>query len=625
MKHTSFLLSCFVCFLLTSHAISQTPQIVYKTDGYWQQQADYIMEIDMNVSTYQFTGKQKIIYTNNSPDVLDKVFYHLYFNAFQPGSEMDMKAQTIADPSKRMVINVGEKGDPIYESKIAKLQPDEIGYINVIALSQNGIALNYNVEGTVLEVQLANTIQPGEHVEFDMVFKGQVPDQIRRSGRSNLENVALSMSQWYPKLAEYDDEGWHAYSYIGREFYGVWGNYDVKITIDKNYVLGGTGYLQNPNEIGHGYETSKVKPSKSDKLTWHFIAPNVHDFAWAADPDYNHDTLNVENGPTLHFLYKNTMAPEKLENWKQLQPKAAKLMTYYSDLVGAYPYKQYSIIQGGDGGMEYGMCTLINGEDNLESMFRSTVSHEMAHTWFQFLLATNEAKHEWMDEGFSTYIEYKAMDDFYNENKTNPWKRSYSRYINIANSGLEQPQTTYADKYELNNLYSAASYHKGCVFLAQLGYVIGEDNLVKTIKKYYNNFAFKHPKPIDIIRTAEKISGIELDWYLIDFTQTTNTIDYAVKSIDTKTVTLERIGLMAMPIDVRITYTDGSVEDFYIPLRQMRGEKPTSATLLKDWAWVFPTYSFKTSKKVASVQIDPSSLMADVNSEDNLLLKDKNN
>lgn len=625
MKHLIILILSFTFFMFASETSAQTPQMVYKTEGYWQQQADYTMEIDVDVSSYQFKGTQHIAYTNNSPDVLDKVFYHLYFNAFQPGSEMDMRAQTISDPDRRLAPNVGTKEDPIYESRIAKLQPNEIGYINVKSLLQNGIKLNYKVEGTVLEVLLNQPIQPGEHVNFDMVFEGQVPVQIRRSGRNNKEGVALSMSQWYPKLAEYDDEGWHAYPYIAREFYSVWGNYDVKITIDKTYVLGGTGYLQNPNEIGHGYETSEVKLSKGDKLTWHFIAPNVHDFSWAADPDYIHDTLKVENGPMLHFFYKSTMTPERIENWKQLQPKAAKLMVYFSELVGTYPYEQYSIIQGGDAGMEYGMCTFIKGEVELESMFKSTVSHEMAHTWFQFLLASNEAKHEWMDEGFATYIEYKAMDEFYNENKTNPWEKSYKRYIDKANSGLEQPQTNYADKYELNSTYSTASYHKGCVFLAQLGYVIGKDNLDKTIKKYYNDFAFKHPKPFDIIRTAEKISGLELDWYLIDFTQTTNTIDYSVKSIDKKVVTLERIGLMPMPIDVTVTYKDGTTEDFYIPLRQMRGEKPTSATLLEDWAWVFPTYRFETAKKIKAVQIDPSGLMADVNSEDNLFPKDKKN
>lgn len=605
--------------------LSSAQEMEYKlnSNNYWQQRADYNMEIDMDVQSYKYTGTQTVVYTNNSPDVLNNVYYHLYFNAFQPNSEMDARAKSIADPDRRLVNNLGTKKDPIYESRISKLKKDEIGYIDVKSLQQNGEDLNYEVAGTILEVKLNKPIQPGELVTFKMVFEGQVPVQIRRSGRNNKEGVALSMSQWYPKLAEYDTEGWHAYPYIAREFYGVWGNYDVKITIDKDYVLGGTGYLQNPNEIGHGYETSQVITTNNNTLTWHFKAPNVHDFTWAADPDYAHDTMQVPDGPLMHFLYKKTMDSININNWKRLQPKAVELMQYYSELVGKYPYEQYSIIQGGDGGMEYGMCTLVSGKGNFDGLFRSTVSHELAHTWFQFLIATNEAKDEWMDEGFATYIEYKAMDYFYKENKTNPWEKSYAYYYYIVNSGNEQPQTTYADHYNINRAYSIASYYKGAVFLAQLGYIIGEENLDKTIKQYFKTWAYKHPKPNDFIRVAEKVSGLELDWYLVDFTQTTNTIDYAIKNIDKKTITLQRIGLMPMPLDITVTYKDGSTEDFYIPLREMRGAKPTSATILPDWAWAYPTYTFKTSKKIEKVEIDPKEFMADINKDNNLFPEDK--
>nr|WP_282135065.1 M1 family metallopeptidase [Seonamhaeicola maritimus] len=563
------------------------------------------MEIDMDVNSYQYKGKQTLVYTNNSPDVLNRVYYHLYFNAFQPGSEMDVRSRTIADPDARV-------GD-----RISHLKPDEIGYIKVRSLKQNGAVLNHETVGTVLEVDLEKPIQPGEKVTFDMIFDAQVPVQIRRSGRNNKEGVALSMAQWYPKLAEYDFEGWHADPYIGREFHGVWGNFDVKLTIDKNYVVGGTGYLQNPNEIGHGYETGTINRSNSNKLTWHFVAPNVHDFTWAADPDYIHDTMQVPNGPLLHFLYKKTMTQEQRRNWKRIQPKSVEFMQYFSETVGKYPYKQYSIIQGGDGGMEYGMCTLLLGEGTYEGILKGVIAHEMAHTWFQFLLASNESKHPWMDEGFATYIEYHGINLIFNEKKANPLNKAYNNYIYLANSGREQPQTTHSDRYVFNRAYSLASYYKGAVFLSQLGYVIGQENLKKTIKKYFKDWAFKHPTPNDIIRSAEKVSGLELDWYLIDFAQTTNTIDYGVKSIEGSTITLERIGLMPMPIDLNVTYLDGSTEDFYIPLQMMRGEKPNSATIIKDWAWAYPTYTFKTSKAVKSVQIDPSGLMADVDNRNN--------
>jgi hypothetical protein len=583
--------------------VTPTPQNTTPTT-YWQQHVDYKMDIDMDVNTYQYIGKQRLVYTNNSPDVINQVFYHLYFNAFQPGSEMDVRSLTIPDPDARV------------KDRISKLQPNEIGYIKVNALKQNGVSLKYETVGTVLEVNLAKPIQPGESVTFDMDFDGQVPIQIRRAGRNNKEGVALSMAQWYPKLAEYDFEGWHADPYIAREFFGVWGDFDVKITIDKNYIIGGTGYLQNPNNIGYGYETGPVNRPNTDKLTWHFIAPNVHDFTWAADPDYIHDTKQVPNGPLLHFFYKKTMPSDKLDNWKNLQPKTIELMQYYSENVGQYPYKQYSVIQGGDGGMEYAMCTLILGEGSFDGLFGVT-AHEMAHTWFQFLLATNELKHYWMDEGFTSYISDLAENEIMKKGLSNPTSGAYTSYIYLAKSGKEQSLTTHADRFNFNRAHSISAYSKGEVFLAQLGYVIGEENLKNTIKKYFADYSFTHPTPNSIIRSAEKVSGLELDWYLMDFAQTTNTIDYGVTSIDGNTVTLERIGLMPMPIDVTVTYSDNTTEDFYIPLQMMRGEKPSTATLIKDWAWAYPTYAFETKKAVKSVQIDPSGLMADINQENN--------
>ncbi len=361
-------------------------------------------------------------------------------------------------------------------------------------------------------------------------------------------------------------------------------------------------------------ETGTIKRPKGDKLTWHFKAPNVHDFTWAADPDYIHDTMQVPNGPLLHFLYSDD--DNVKENWKKIQPETVKLMQFFSENVGKYPYKQYSFIQGGDGGMEYAMCTLITGGSNYGGLL-GTASHELAHSWFQFLLASNEAKHEWMDEGFASYISAFAMNSLRENKSDNPLTGSYRSYIGLANSGVEQPLTTHADRYTYNQAYGASAYSKGAVFLAQLGYIIGENNLKATIKKYFIDFSFKHPKPLDIVRTAERITDLELDWYLMDFGQTTNTIDYGVKAVEGKSITLERIGVMPMPIDLSVTYMDGSTEDFYIPLQMMRGEKPTSATLISDWAWAMPDYTFNASKTVKSVEIDASKMMADVKRDNN--------
>jgi hypothetical protein len=605
------LLLIFTIALITS--CTQTKDVAYlqKNDApqttYWQQHVAYTMAIDVDAKNHQYKGTQKAIYTNNSPDELTKVYYHLYFNAFQPGSQMDVRSLNIKDPDRRV------------RDRISKLNAEEIGYIKVNSLKQNGTAISYETVGTILEVTLNTPIKAGESITLDMDFSAQIPLQVRRTGRDNKEGVALSMAQWYPKMAEYDFEGWHTPPYIAREFHGIWGDFDVKISIDKSYILGGTGYLQNAQEIGYGYEDASkpVNIPNSEKLTWHFKAPNVHDFVWAADPDYKHDVLKTASGIDLHFLYKKNLAPKFLQNWKDLQSKTAELMTYYSKHIGAYPYKQYSVIQGGDGGMEYAMATLITGERKFGSLFGVT-AHEMAHTWFQFLLASNESKHPWMDEGFTSYISNKAEDLILKEEKENPHSGSYKGYNYVVNNNIEEPLSTHADRYNTNTAYGVASYSKGNIFLSQLEYIIGAENVANGLKKYFVDFSFKHPTPNDVKRSMEKISGIHLDWYLNEWTQTIHTIDYGIKSVDEKNITLERIGQMPMPIDLEVTYTDGSIENFNIPLRMMRGNKPTSATVLEDWAWANPVYSFSVSKNVKSVTIDKSKLMADVNDENNI-------
>lgn len=598
---------------------------------YWQQHADYKMEVFMDVKTYQYSGKQELVYTNNSPDTLKKVYYHLFNNAFQPGSEMDMRLQSIKDPDGRMFTKLKES-DEKKQSRIANLKPDEIGYLHVSNFKQDGSLAQAKEVETILEVTLNQPLLPGKSTIFTLDFQGQVPVQIRRSGRNNKEGVALSMSQWYPKMAEFDFEGWHADQYISREFHGVWGDFDVKITIDKDYILGGTGYLQNGNEIGYNYQDEGVKvviPKKQKALTWHFKASMVHDFTWAADKEYIHDITQVPNGAKLHFLYKNNK--DINENWKKAQQKTVEIMQFYNAFVGKYPYEQYSVIQGGDGGMEYAMCTLILGEGTYDGLI-GVIAHEMGHSWFQHILATNESKHPWMDEGFTTYIEDTVMYELSDKKGENPLVSSYKAYQKMATSGEEQPLSTHADRYDKNKLYSTASYVKGELFLTQLEYLIGKENLHKTIQRFYRDFKFKHPTPNDIKRTAERVSGALLDWYLIDWTQTTNTIDYAIKEVEGATdgvqrtgISLERIGRMPMPIDLLVEYTDGTSESFYIPLRMMSFQKENpnpsiKRTTLNDWTWGNPNYFFEIPKSktlIRKITIDPSGLMADVRLENN--------
>lgn len=598
-------------FLLILVLISS--KIVYsQSNSYWQQRVEYEMKIDMDVEKHQFKGDQKLTYYNNSPDTLHKVYYHLYFNAFQPGSMMDVRSRSITDPDRRV-------GD-----RISKLSEEEIGYQHISSLKQNGKNVKFDVQGTILEVTLNKPILPGKKVVFKMEFDGQVPLQIRRSGRDNKEGVAYSMAQWYPKMAEYDYMGWHPNPYIGREFHGVWGDYDVKITIDSNYILGGTGYIQNGDEIGYGY--GEEPNERGNELTWHFKAPNVHDFVWAADIDYKHVKADVANGPTLHFLYIET--EENKEAWNKLPELMVRAMAFVSDNFGKYPYEQYSFIQAGDGGMEYPMATLITGNRSLRSLLGVSV-HEMLHNWYQGLLATNESLYEWMDEGFTSYAEDRTTDYVLGTNSSNPHASAYNRYFSMAKSGNEEPLTTHADHYKTNRSYGVNAYSKGTVFLGQLNYVLGEKTFMRSMRRYFNDWKYKHPTPNDLIRIMEKESGMQLDWYIEHFVNTTNQIDYAVSSVVSKDgdtyVSLENLGDMMMPIDLYITMNDGSKELHHIPLRMMRGVKEVENKDIylvdhEAWPWTYPTYTLKISQpinNIKSIEIDETARLADINSKNN--------
>lgn len=580
---------------------------------YWQQKVDYTMNVELDAETADYSGSQKLIYTNNSPESLSKVFYHLYFNAFQPGSDMAIRLKNGGDRNGRFKVDLDS------------LNEFQSGYLKVSSLKQNGKPVQIKESGTILEVTLNEPILSGGSTVLELDFKGHVPDLIRRAGKNSTEGVAYSMAQWYPKMSEYDVDGWNTDPYTGREFHGVWGDFDVKIRLDKEYTVGGSGYLQNADKIGKGYSDRKKSKSKKGKITWHFIAPNVHDFTFAADKDYIHDIYPGPNNVDLHFFYKNN--PEIIENWKKLQPLTAELMEYFNEKIGPYPYKQYSVIHGGDGGMEYAMCTLITGERKFGSLVGVT-SHELAHSWFQHILATNETKHEWMDEGFTSYISTLAKNKVLKEESEFPLLRSYGGYLRLATSGVEEPQSANANRYHYNFAYESTAYNKGAVFLGQLGYIIGMDKLNETLKTYYNEYKFKHPVPNDIRRIAERLSGIQLRWYITDWTQTTNKIDYAIKEVVSTnkgaTVNLNRIGMMPMPLDVLIEYTDGTQEMHYIPITLMRGEKENPYDLKwnveKSWSWANPEYSFSIEKKIEeikSITLDPTFYMADIDRTNN--------
>jgi hypothetical protein len=565
----------------------------------WQQHVKYTMAVDMNVETNRFTGKQHLEYTNNSPDTLKKLFYHLYFNAFQPNSGMDVRSRQLGN----VLINERPDWDPRVTDRISKLGSDEIGHQKIISLKLNGVTQPFKYHETILEVNLTRAINPKTKVLLEMEFEAQVPLQIRRSGRDNPNTlVRYSMSQWYPKLCEYDYQGWHPTQYIAREFYGVWGDYDITINIDKTYKLGGTGTLANAAEIGWGYdkEGSDLKPTTGAKRTWHFVAHNVHDFMWAADPGYIHKSRKVRNGLTIHLLYK--LKDDTAEKWEAILDMAQNAFPYIEKTFGAYPYPQYSFIRGGDGGMEYPMATLLADPGG--------AMHELMHNWYQGVLGTNETEHAWMDEGFAQYAGRRVFAVLGKE-KGFGQQANYDRYYALVKSGLEEPLATFADHFNSNYASAASAYYKGCVFIEQLGYIVGADVRDSILLDYYRLWRFKHPNPNDFIQVAEKRSGMVLDWYKEYWCNTTKTIDYAIDSLweqgGTSKIRVKRIGLMPMPVDLQLTFKDGTTEMHTVPLNFMYGAKPAEnanehTVVHEEWNWPQLTYIVEFNKKLTDLK-----------------------
>jgi Peptidase family M1 domain len=630
-----FVAGFFCCFLLQAQP------------SRWQQRVKYTMNIDVDANTNRFTGKQKLEYTNNSPDVLTKVFYHLYYNSFQPNSSMDVRSRELG----KNLINGKPDWDPRVTDRISKLKDDEIGFQKIVSLKMNGVAQPFTYAETILEVSLTQPIAAKAHVVFEMEFEAQIPLQIRRTGRDNpLTGVRYSMSQWYPKMCEYDLEGWHPTPYVAREFYGVWGDFDVTIAIDRAYKLGGTGVLVNAKEIGWGYDEpgSALKPTEKAKRSWHFVGNNVHDFVWAADPDYIHLVRKMPNGgPVFHVIYNQKTNDQNNDTaWNTVADAAVLVLPFIESKFGKYPYPQYSFIQGGDGGMEYPMATLLVGPG------LGTVFHELMHSWYQMMLGTNESMNAWMDEGLAEFssaqVQTYYRDKFTRiKNSSNiaymktldsvaallPLEHSanYRSYYFLAKTDFQEPLTTHADHFETNVGYSIDSYSKGAIFMEQLGYIVGATMRDKILLEYFNQWHFKHPNSSDLVKVAEDMSGIKLDWYKEYWCNTTKSIDYGIDSLweegGVSKVRLIRKGKMPMPIDFRLTFKDGTTEMHYIPLNLMYGSKPTeNAAEIREnhaaWRWTHPTYIVTFKRKLADLkraEIDPSKRMADTDQRSNLL------
>ena len=467
---------------------------------------------------------------------------------------------------------------------------------------------------------------PNDYATFDVAWQGQVPVTLERSGRDNSSGVAYSFTQWYPKICVYDRFGWHATPHIGREFFGDYGSFKVNITLPKKYVVAASGVLKNANAIGFGYQEEGATPPPNYGLVnvWKFEADNVHDFAWAADPDFVHEKIKVRNDLTLHFLYQPS--PEVTPAFRYMQKFAVAQLPYIEANFGKYLYPQFTFAQGGQWAMEYPMLTLIEKNDHDTSM-TATAVHEWMHNWFYGMLGNNEIDNHWLDEGFASYATSDILCQT-TPDSAESYRRAALDQVVLNSSGVVDPAGTPANFFKKDEWYFYNAYTQGESFLWQLRYITGDEAFRRGMLRYYADWHFKHPTGDDFLRTMERASGMELDWYHAGWIKTRRKIDYAVDKIafdgaTSTTIVLKNEGELAMPVELLVEFNDGSTERHYIPLDVQYGSKtfPGNTVVTHDpWSFSSARYEIRLDKPVTSVKsvtVDPENRLADSERKNN--------
>ncbi len=575
------------------------------------------MEVWVEDTTFQYWGDGETYFVNRSGDTLSQLFYHLYFNAFQPGSAMHQRAIAIHS---------------WLAERISRLTPAEYGKLELFDVSVNGKAAVVQRFGTIARVSCPNPILPGDTVRVQFRFRGQIPKLVRRAGRDNAQGVRFSMAQWYPKLCQYDRHGWHNNQYVGREFYGIWGTYDVVLHLPAKYTVGASGVLQNPAEVGHGYQFAKDTviwhPQPAQRramLRWHFIASPVHDFAWVADDAYVHQIARMDS-VWIHILCKRQVYPR----WKPVAQWIRKTMRFFSQHYTPYPYRTFTCAQAGDGGMEYPQLIMITHRSRRSLL--GVIVHEIGHQWFYGLVANNETKHAWMDEGFTTFITAKALRQVFQRE----WEVTPSGiaailvpeipegialnmpHWRVVESGFEEPLTTPHDRFR--DWFTARQvYSKGAAMLRQLEYSFGEQAVDSLLRYYVQKWRFRHPYPADFEKACETVFQQRLDAFFDTFIREVTVPDYGFQSIEDSVdaqgwwhtrIRIGKANRAHVPLNLLVYTADGHRYRFHIPMDVPYRDQPH---WLSPWFWTNATYVARiiTDARVVAATFDTTGKLID--------------
>lgn len=500
----------FIFFLLAA----QSSQISAFSQ-YWQQEVNYTIDVKLNDRDHSLDGFEKIEYNNNSPDTLKFIWFHCWSNAYK-NDKTAFTDQLLENGSTKFY----------FSSK------EEKGYINKLDFKVNNItaaAEDHPQHIDIVKLILPFPLSPGQTITITTPFHVKLPYNFSRGGHDGQNYQA---TQWYPKPAVYDKDGWHPMTYLDQgEFYSEFGSFDVRITVPKNYVVAATGELQNAeekewlksrasfswepikgkekNSAGQLKSTYQLFPeSSAENKTLQYKQNNIHDFAWFADKRFivNHDTCGLPSGKVIDVMTYYT--PQHKETWKNGVTFSKNAVRHYSSLVGEYPYTVVQVVQGPErfgGGMEYPTITVISPMVNAK-MLDNVIAHEIGHNWFYGILASNERKHPWMDEGMNSFY-----DDKY-KNLHNSEKPKLERLLfeTQAIEKLDQPIETTSEKYNVLN-YGLVAYYKSAEWMRYLESQLGTDVFNKAMQEYYHRWQFRHPGPDDFKKVMEEISGKKLD------------------------------------------------------------------------------------------------------------------
>ncbi len=513
---------------------------IYGQTSYFQQHVSYALDVSLDDIQHILSGSEKIVYTNHSKDTLKSIYFHLWPNAYKN------------DRSRFTEQNVENGQTRFYYSK-----EDEKGYIDSLNFRVNNEAVNisnYNNHEDIILLELNSPLPPQQSIEISTPFKVKIPYTFSRLGHVG---QSYQISQWYPKPAVYDKEGWHPMPYLDQgEFYSEYGDFDVRITLPSNYVVAATGDLQEESEkqfitskINHpdssGIKTDSNIVSSSVLKTISFKQSNVHDFAWFADKRFQVERTidTLASGKTVGcFSYYK---PFHSRYYRGSSKIVASTISYLSEHVGEYPYKHASIVDGsliaGDG-MEYPNVAVIGGVNSVSSL-ETIIIHEVGHNWFYGLLGSNERDHPWMDESINSFYEKeikslirKDTNDTRIEERIDVFGNKLNGvflYQMSARRNTDQKASLPSTDFTYFN-YGSIIYQKTPMLIAYLKAYLGEVTFDRAMKRYYAEWHFKHPMPDDFKRILCEESGKDLRWFFEDGMNSTKKIDFKIKSVSMK-------------------------------------------------------------------------------------------